>query len=104
MIVVYPEDIIFLSDPGNDAAKELINALVSLPETFIMNHILGKVVEEGPNSLIAEPIVVTFNIILRQKHRVALKPGSQCCLDLPPFFLGSLIQCDARPPYPDTVV
>jgi len=64
MIIVYPNNIVFPRDLIDYLTKKLIYASISLPQTFFMDYILGEIVEEGPEGLVAKAMIVLFYIIL----------------------------------------
>ena len=71
MKIVYPDNIIRLGNSSNFIGKSCVDSFISLPEIFAVYRIEGKVVEKRPDSIIANPLVVSFDIALLQRNRVA---------------------------------
>ena len=104
MIIVYPNNIVVLSGCANYLTEKLVYLVICLPETFIMRNILGKVVEKGPEGLVAKTVIVFFDMILREKNRIAIKLGDQFCFNILSFFLICFIPANPRPPYPYAII
>ena len=62
MIIVYPDNIIRPGDSRNYVGESCVNSFISLPEIFAVFRIEGEVVKKGPDSSVADTLIVGFDI------------------------------------------
>ena len=64
------DNIIPLGHTNDGVGKNLVNALISLPQIGVILYKLREVMKERPDGLIAEPEVKIVYVFSREKHRV----------------------------------
>jgi hypothetical protein len=104
MIIIDPNDIIRLGHLRNGIAKVPVNAFIAFVVRLVVRDILGEIMKQGPDGLIAESVIVVVYFGLREKDRLALEFRAQALgedlLIIPVFFIDG----DPRPPDPEAVV
>jgi hypothetical protein len=71
VIVVYPDDVIGFGDACHHVGEGRVHSLIGLPRLLAVFGIEREVVKERPDGLVAETVVVGFDILLRDGDRVA---------------------------------
>ena len=61
---MYPDHVIGPGNSGDYVGESCVHSLVSLPRTFAVFRIEREVVEEGPDGLVADTVVVGLDILL----------------------------------------
>jgi hypothetical protein len=104
MIIMDPNNVILLGNLLNGIAKVPVDAFIAFIEGLVIRDILGKVMKQGPDGLIAKTVIVVVYLALREKNRPAIKFGLQLLCEglllIPILFIDG----DPRPPDPETIV
>ena len=104
MIIIDPDDIIGLGNLRNGIAKVPVDAFIAFVVRLVVRDILGEIVKQGPDGLVAETVIVAVYFGLREKKRLALEFGAQALGELPLIIPIFLIDGDPRPPDPEAVI
>ncbi len=74
VIVVNPDDVAGLDHFHHGVAELLVHPLINVPCLRVVVHEVVEVVEERPEGVVAESVVVVLDVVRREKDRVALLP------------------------------
>ena len=103
MVVVNPDDVIGPGHLHHGIAELLVYPLVDVPCLLVVVCVVIEVVEERPERVIAEPVIVVFDVVRGEEDRVALFPLER--LDDPVFLLFLLsLNVHTRPADPEALV
>jgi archaeosine-15-forming tRNA-guanine transglycosylase len=103
VVVVNPDDVVGPGHLHHGIAEPLVHPLIDLPRLRVVVCREVEVVEERPEGVVAEPVVVVLDIVRGEKDRVALLFSEQ--IDDPVFLLFLLpLDVHAGPADPETLV
>ena len=75
MVVVNPDAVVGLGDAEEFPAEGLVDLFVGLEVFLLIDSVGRKIVEEGPNGLVAEAFVVVFDVASGEKDGGAVLTG-----------------------------
>jgi len=64
MIIMDPNDVIIFGNPHYGIAKEFVDAFIGLIKGLVIHDILGEIVKQGPDGLIAKTVIVVLYVAL----------------------------------------
>jgi hypothetical protein len=104
VVIMDPNNVIRLCNLRNGIAKESVGAFIAFIEGLVIRDILGKVMKQGPDGLIAKTVIVVIYLSLREKDRLAVKFRAQLSFEDHLFIPILFVHGDARPSDPEAIV
>ena len=103
VIVVDPDDVVRSGHFHHGITELLVHPLVDVPRLLVVVCEEAEVVKDRPEGVVAEPIIIVFDVIGGEEDRVALL-FSERLDDLLPLFILLLLNVHTRPANPDALV